>query len=145
MSSAKREEGIGKELRNERINENAEVVKMEELNKALKHPKNRKSPGLDNLPMELFKFGGNDLKVHILELFNNIVDKSQIPQEWETGIVINIHKKGSKNKCENYRGITLLPAAYKLFTNIMKNKLNAHLEEEMEEEQCGFRKGRSCV
>jgi hypothetical protein len=91
--------------------------------------------------MELFKFGENDLKVHIVELFNNIVHKSQIPQEWETGIVINIHKKGSKSKCENYRGITLLPTAYKLVTNVIKNKLNAHLEEE----QCSFRKGYNCA
>ena len=37
-----------------------------------------------------------------------------------------------------------MPTAYKLFANIIKNRLNAHLEEEMEEEQCGFRKGRSC-
>ena len=43
-----------------------------------------------------------------------IIDKNQIPQEWETGIVINIHKNGTKSKCENYRGITLLPTAYKL-------------------------------
>jgi hypothetical protein len=35
--------------------------------------------------MDLFKFGGNNLKLHILELFNNTVDKNQIPQEWETG------------------------------------------------------------
>ena len=69
-----------------------------------------------------------------------------MPQEWETGIVINIHKKGTKSKCENYRGITLLPTAYKLFTNIIKkNRLNEHVEEEMVEEQCGFRKGRSCT
>ena len=49
--------------------------------------------------------------------------------------VINIHKKGSKSKCENYRGITLLPTAYKLFANIIKNRLNEHLEDEMVEEQ----------
>ena len=52
-------------------------------------------------------------------------------------------QKRNKSKCENYRGITLLPTAYKLFTNI-KNRLNEHVEEEMVEEQCGFRKGRSC-
>ena len=46
--------------------------------------------------MELWKFGGNELKMHILELFNNIIDKNQMPQEWETGMVINIHKKEQK-------------------------------------------------
>ena len=45
------------------------------------------------------------------------------------------HKqKRTKSKCENYRGITLLPRAYKLFTNIIKNRLNEHVEEEMVEE-----------
>jgi len=29
-----------------------------------------------------------------MELFNNTMDKNQIPQEWETVVVINIHKKG---------------------------------------------------
>jgi len=58
--------------------------------------RNRKSCGLDNLPMELRKFGGNELKMHILELFNNIMNKNQMPQEWETGMVINLHKKEQK-------------------------------------------------
>jgi len=101
--------------------------------------------GYINLQMELWKFGGNKLKMHILELFNTITDKNQMPQEWETGMVINIHKKGTKSKCEHYRGITLLPTAYKLFANTIKNRLNEHLGEEMVEGQCGFRKGRSCI
>jgi hypothetical protein len=67
----------------------------------LKQAKNRKSCGLDNLPMELWKRGGNELKKQILEIFNNIIGKNQMPQEWETGMVINIHKKGTKSKCEN--------------------------------------------
>ena len=69
-----------------------------------------------------------------LELFNKIIDKIQMPQEWETGMVIKIHKKGTKSKCENYRGITLLPTAYKLFANIINNRLNEHWENEIEEE-----------
>jgi len=60
-------------------------------------------------------------------------------------MVINTHKRGTKGKCENHRGITLMPTAYKLFANIMKNRLNEHAEDEMVEEQCGFRKGRSCA
>jgi len=72
--------------------------------------------------MELWKFGGNKLKMHILKLFNKITDKNQMPQEWETGMVINIHEKGTNSKCENYRGITLLPTAYKLFANVIKKQ-----------------------
>ena len=121
------------------------MITIEELNKVLKHAKDRKSCGLDNLPMELWKFGGNELKIHLLELFNKIIDKNQMPQEWETGRVINIYKKGTKFKFENYRGISLLPRAYKLFANIIKNRLNEYLENEMVEEQCSFRKGRSCT
>ena len=38
-----------------------------------------------------------------------------------------------------------MPTDYKLFANIIRNRLNEHLEDEMVEEQCGFRKGRSCI
>jgi hypothetical protein len=58
-----------------------------------------------------------------------------MPQEWETGMVISIHEKGTKSKCENYRGITLLPTAYKLLANIIKKRLNKYLEDEMVEEE----------
>ena len=70
--------------------------------------------------MELWIFGGNELKIHLLGMFNKIIDKNQMSQEWETGVLINIYKKGTKSKCENYRGIYLLPTAYKLFANIIK-------------------------
>jgi len=98
------------------------MITIEEVNEVLKRAKNRESCGLDSLPMELWKFGRNELKVHLLELFNKIIDKNQMPQEWGTGMVINIHKKGTKSKCKNYKGITLLPTAYKLFTNIIKKQ-----------------------
>jgi hypothetical protein len=31
--------------------------------------------------MELCKFGGNELKIHLLEPYNKIIDKNQMPQE----------------------------------------------------------------
>jgi len=36
------------------------MITIEKLNEILKHSKNRKICGLDNLPMELWKFGGNE-------------------------------------------------------------------------------------
>jgi hypothetical protein len=64
--------------------------------KYLNMQKNRKFCGLDNLPMELWTFGGNELKIHLLELLNKTIDKNEIPQEWETGMVTNKFKKGKK-------------------------------------------------
>jgi len=74
------------------------MITIDGLNEVLKHAKNRKSCGLDNLPMELWKSRGNELKIQLLELFNKIIDKIQMPQEWETGMIINIHKKRNKKQ-----------------------------------------------
>ena len=90
---SKGEEGIEVEWRSEGTDDKEDMIKTEEINKVLKHAKERKSCGLDNLPMELWEFGGNELKIHLLEPFSKIIDKNQMPQEWETGMVINIHKK----------------------------------------------------
>jgi hypothetical protein len=76
------------------------------------------------LSAELFKYGCILLKNELLKLFNNIWHSQQIPTDLETGIVINLHKEGSGNNPDNYRGKTLLSTASKLYSNILKNKLN---------------------
>lgn len=58
------------------IDENTDIITIEELNKVREHAKNRKIPVLVNLTMQLLECGGNELKLHMLELFNNVVDKS---------------------------------------------------------------------
>jgi len=50
---SKGEEGTEEERRSEVTENNEDMITIEELNKVLKHAKNRKSCGLDNLPMEL--------------------------------------------------------------------------------------------
>jgi len=84
---SKGEEGIEEEMRSEETVDNEDMITIEELNEVLKHAKkNKKSCGLDKLPMELRKFGGNELKIHLLELFNKIIDKIKCHkngrQEW---------------------------------------------------------------
>ena len=59
---SKGEEGTEEERRSHVTEDNEDMITIEELNKVLKQAKSRKSCGLDNLPMELWKFGGNELK-----------------------------------------------------------------------------------
>ena len=58
-----------------------------------------------------------------------------------------IHKKGSKNLVDNYRGVTLLSTLGKLFTRLLNNRLSFWVDTYgvLIEEQYGFRSGRSTV
>jgi hypothetical protein len=56
-----------------------------------------------------------------------------------------IYNKGNLKDCENYNGISLTNAGYKIFAKVIKNKLENHYQDIIGEEQNGFRKGRSCA
>ena len=57
----------------------------------------------------------------------------------------SILKKGDLTRCDNWRGISLLNVAGKVFARILQDRLQAVAEEILPESQCGFRKGRGCV
>lgn len=61
--------------------------------------------------------------------------------------MVPIFKKGEKDEVKNYRGITLMDTGYKIYTEIIKMKLERQLEGEkmLEETQQGFRKRRGTV
>lgn len=68
----------------------------------------------------------------------------RIPEEWLEGKIFSIFKKGNRHEYTNYRGITLLDSAYKIYAKIVTRRINVINEALLKEEQCGFRKGRSC-
>lgn len=105
--------------------------------------KNNKTPGSDSIPAELFKYGGNALVMEMHELITQIWNKEELPDDWKIGVICPIHKKGDKLECRNYRGITLLNIAYKIFANVLFQRLLPYAEENIGEYQCGFRRDRS--
>jgi hypothetical protein len=117
------------------------VLTSTEVKMAIKKLKNRKSPGIDEIPNELIKYGGVKIMEEIRKLFNKILSQDIVPNEWKMSITIPIFKKGDKTNPENYRGISLLCAIQKLFTSILKRKLEQIIENN--DEQQGFRRNRS--
>jgi hypothetical protein len=53
------------------------------------------------------------------------LNKEELPEEWKESIIVPIYKKGDKTDHSNYRGISLLPATYKILSNILLSRLNA--------------------
>jgi sorting nexin-29 len=64
--------------------------------------------------------------------------QEKIPEEWKLGIIRPIHKKGDKMQHDNYRGITLLNAAYKIFTALIHKRLSEKAEGKIGDYQMGF-------
>jgi len=60
---------------------------------------------------------------------------------------IPIYKKREKDIVSNYRGISLLCLAYKIYTKVLRNRLEKETEEKnlILESQADFRKGKSTL
>jgi hypothetical protein len=48
------------------------------------------------------------------ELVRQTWEEKRIPEEWKETIIVPIHKRGNRDRCENYRGIALGNGAYKI-------------------------------
>jgi hypothetical protein len=105
--------------------------------------KSHKSPGIDQIPVELIKAGGRIIRSEIHKLIISIWNKEELPEEWKESVIVPIYKKGDKTDCSNYRGISLLPTTYKILSKILLSRLTPYAEEIIGVHQCGFRRNRS--
>jgi hypothetical protein len=79
------------------------------------------------------------------ELVTQICEKERIPEEWKETIIVPIHKRGDRDKCENYRGIAVGNADYKILSNIILGKIKPYIEKVTGDYQNRFRDGRSVI
>jgi hypothetical protein len=106
---------------------------------------NGKAAGKDKISAEFLKSCDDEVLNLIADCFNVFLSTKDIPAEWRKSKTVLIHKKGDKEKLENYRPITILPVLYKLFTKCILRRIRSQLEEEQPIEQAGFRKAFSTL
>ena len=96
--------------------------------------KKKKAAGEDTIPNEAWIYGKQEILEELHEIINKIWKGEQkLPDEWKTGLVTPIFKKGDKDKVKNYRDITLMDTGYKIYTEILKNRLEKEMEEKCSE------------
>lgn len=116
-----------------------------EIHETIKALKNNKASGEDSITAELLKWSEPKIIKDLQLLFENIWKTEKIPVEWKTALIHPLHKKGDKQNVNNYRGVSLLPVAYKILSKILLNRVVETLDKQLGEYQGGFRKGRSCA
>jgi hypothetical protein len=118
---------------------------LEEVTNLIKKQRNGKAPGEDKISIELLKYGGPELHKYLHKLIQNIWKYEEIPDEWNEAIIMPIFKKGDKQECSNYRGISLLNTSYKIFSKLIQQRLQPYIENVIKEHQAGFCKERSTM
>ena len=114
-----------------------------ELKCAIKSLNSSKAFGPDNIPAIIWK----DPIFHdlLLKLCNFCLINKTCPSSWRTSQIIPVPKKGDLTLVTNYRGISLLPIAAKIYNKLILNRLLPKVEPLLRKNQNGFRAGRSTL
>ncbi|CAH1266354.1 Hypp3340 [Branchiostoma lanceolatum] len=113
----------------------------EEVKTAISKLKCHKAPGVDGIPAEVYKVGGDALLERLTGLFATCWEQGVVPQDLRDAVIVSLYKnKGEKSDCSNYRGVTLLSIAGKILARVVLDRLIPTIaEENLPESQCGFR------
>ena len=89
----------------------------------------------------------DQIKDELKDCKNKVWKEGQFPEEWKTGKIKPIYKNGKKEEVSNYRGITLMDTGYKIYAEVLRNRLDEQLEREgkLDDTQFGFRKKRGTM
>lgn len=95
----------------------------DEVNVAITRLKSKKTTDDDGLQTELFKNSGADL---VNQLVIKIRSEESMSDGWNLSTIISFHKKGDRLLCTNYKSISLLNIAYKIFSSVLCERLQTN-------------------
>jgi hypothetical protein len=115
----------------------------EEVLQAVRKLKSNRAPGPDSLNAELIKVDDKKLTHRICKVIKEVCKTEKIPQQWKKGLMCPILKMDDNLVCENCRGITLLNTAYKVFSNLLLERLQPYVEKIVGSYHCAVRSDKS--
>ncbi|KAK2166071.1 hypothetical protein NP493_1338g00035 [Ridgeia piscesae] len=109
--------------------------------------KDTKSSGVDGIPPKLLLEIVEQISIPLATAFNLSLEEGVVPLEWKEANIIPLFKKGSRNKSENYRPVSLTSVICKLLQRLIKDHLVDFLVKNnlINPSQYGFLKARSSL
>ena len=100
----------------------------------------------DKLPKLLMETV-EQISIPLARVFNLSLKEGVVPFEWKEANIIPLFKKGSRNKSENYRPVSLRSVICKLLERLIKDHMVDFLVKNklLNSSQHGFLKARSCL
>ena len=117
------------ENNNIQVEELNKPISESEVLKAIHSLKRGKSPGFDDILGDFFIDSKDFLIPYMVKIYNKIYESGVYPESWCKGLIVPIHKRGDRNYPNNYRGIMLIYVFAKLFSLVLRNRLNTWCED----------------
>ena len=107
--------------------------------------KSRKATGNDEIAIEMIKAAGSIVIQKLTDLANQIYNTGYIPEKMRESTFIVIPKKAGTADCSKHRTISIMSQVTKIILKVILNRIRQKVNEEIDREQCGFRKGKGTV
>ena len=114
-------------------------IDLKDIENAVDSMKSGKMPGPSGFTTEFFQCFKSSIGRILLEEYRKMVEKKYVKNRWKEGFITLIPKKGDLQKINNWRGINLLNVEWKIFTSIIDGFIKKKWENEIHEDQIGFR------
>ena len=113
----------------------------------IKKMKDNKSPGVEGIPPKLLKEIVEQISTPLAKVFNLSLEQGTVLPEWKKANITPLFKKGSRNKPENYRPVSLTTVVCKLLETLVRDHMTEFLVKHklINTSQHGFLKARSCL
>jgi hypothetical protein len=119
------------------------LITYNECLKALKSLSNGKTPGLDGISTDFYKFFWIDISATVVESINYAFEKGEMSADQRSGIITLSPKKNKiRTLLKNWRPITLLTVDYKILAKALAIRLKTILPDYIDESQFGYVKDR---
>ena len=89
----------------------------------IKKMKDNTSPGVDGIPPNLLTEIVEQINTPLAKLFNLSLEEGIVPSEWKKANITPLFKKGSRNKPDNYRPVSLISVVYNLLETLIRDHM----------------------
>ena len=80
-----------------------------------------------------------DTESRLTSCYYRLLEIESWPKVWKKGLVVKVFKKDDLRKCNNWRGLTLLPVNSKIFCRLGLEQIKKGVDKKLRKEEAGFR------